>query len=216
MIDDKTNQTQTTTENRDRDVTTTDESHPDSVSVADGTPASEPAINTQQSSETSFVDDATTLATQLDEMRIKNEQLQDQVLRLRAELDNTQRRHAKELENAHKFALDSFVKELLSVRDSLELGQRAAHEPETDLNKLREGTDLTLKLLCDVMTKFGVERIDPLHQPFNPDYHQAMSMQTRDDVAPNTVVTVMQCGYTLNGRLARPALVMVAQAPAAS
>jgi molecular chaperone GrpE len=131
---------------------------------------------------------------------------------MRAEMENMGRRQAKELENAHKFALEGFIKELLQVRDSLELGKAAAESPDADVGKLREGTELTLKLLSDVMTKFGVERIEPEGEPFNPDYHQAMSMQPRSDVPPNTVVNVVQSGYTLNGRLVRPALVMVSQA----
>ena len=107
------------------------------------------------------------------------------------------------------------MRELLQVRDSLELGCNAAQEASADVDKLREGTELTLKLLGDVMEKFGVGAIDPLDQPFDPEFHQAMSMQPREDVPPNTVVLVIQKGYTLNGRLVRPALVMVSQAAAA-
>ena len=102
--------------------------------------------------------------------------------------------------------------ELLGVWDSLELGHSAAQDEAADVHKLREGTELTLKMLGDAMGKFGVEQIDPLNQPFNPELHQAMSMQPRADVPPNTVVTVVQKGYTLNGRLVRPAMVMVSQA----
>jgi molecular chaperone GrpE len=80
------------------------------------------------------------------------------------------------------------------------------------VEKLREGTELTLKMLGDVMGRFGVEQLDPLDQPFDPEYHQAMSMQPRSDVPPNTVVAVVQKGYRLNGRLVRPAMVMVSQA----
>jgi molecular chaperone GrpE len=151
------------------------------------------------------------LIAMVEEERARGQAARDQLLRARAEVENISRRKAKEIENAHKFALENFVRELLQVRDSLELGQAAANEADADLIKLREGMDLTLKLLGDVMTKFGVERVDPLHQPFNPEFHQAMSMQPRADVAPNTVVAVIQRGYTLNGRLVRPALVMVSQ-----
>jgi molecular chaperone GrpE len=139
------------------------------------------------------------------------ESLRDQVLRVRAEMENLRRRHAVELEKAHKYALDSFVRELLQVRDSLELGQDAALSEGADIDKLREGTGLTLKLMSDVMERFGVVPVDPLDQPFDPELHQAMSMQPRADVPPNQVVLVMQKGYTLNGRLVRPALVMVSQ-----
>ena len=147
----------------------------------------------------------------LEDARARADQDRDQLLRVRAEMENMQRRQAKELENAHKFALDGFVKELLLVRDSLELGYAAATEPDADVAKLREGTELTLKQLGDVMSKFGVERVHPEGEPFNPDFHQAMSVQPRADVPPNTVTAVIQSGYLLNGRLMRPALVMVSQ-----
>jgi molecular chaperone GrpE len=156
------------------------------------------------------------LVLQLEEARNKAEQHQNQWLRTRAEMENLQKRQARELENAHKFALDNFVRELLQVWDSLELGQAAALNPEADIAKLREGTELTLKLFGDVMGKFGVQRIDPLGLPFDPDYHQAMSMQASDDLEPNHVASVLQKGYTLNGRLVRPALVMVSKTPDAS
>lgn len=153
--------------------------------------------------------DPTQLTVLLEDARAKADQAHDQLLRTRAEMENMSRRQAKELENAHKFALEGFVKELLQVRDSLELGYAAAQEPDADVAKLREGTELTLKLLGDTMSKFGVERIEPEGEPFNPDYHQAMSMQPRSDLPANTVTNVIQTGYTLNGRLVRPALVMV-------
>lgn len=161
--------------------------------------------------ETPEVESPQVLQTRLSAAREENTALRDQVLRGRAELENLRRRHANELEKAHKFALDGFVRELLQVRDSLELGYEAALHESADLDKLREGTELTLKLLGDVMERFGVAVVDPLEQPFDPELHQAMSMQPRADVPPNTVVAVIQKGYTLNGRLVRPALVMVSQ-----
>ncbi|KAA6185153.1 nucleotide exchange factor GrpE [Thiohalocapsa marina] len=159
--------------------------------------------------------DAAELTVLLEDARAKVDQSQDQLLRTRAEMENMKRRQAKELENAHKFALEGFVKELLPVRDSLELGLAAAQESEGDvaqlLSKLLEGTELTLKQLGDVMGKFGIERVHPDGEPFNPEYHQAMSMQPRADLPPNTVTAVIQSGYLLNGRLVRPALVMVSR-----
>jgi molecular chaperone GrpE len=152
------------------------------------------------------------LSAELDQARAKADEHWDQLLRARAELENLRRRQAAELEKAHKFALDGFVRELLQVQDSLELGAAAAQDPAADLDKLREGTDLTLKLLGDVLAKFGVEPVDPQGEPFNPELHQAMTMQSAPGVAPNMVVAVMQKGYTLNGRLVRPALVMVSSA----
>lgn len=151
------------------------------------------------------------LQSELAAARAEAESLRDQALRVRAEMENLRRRHTIELEKAHKYALDSFVRELLQVRDSLELGHDAALADGADIAKLREGTELTLKLLGDVMDRFGVVPVDPIEQPFDPEFHQAMTVQPRSDLPPNTVVAVMQKGYTLNGRLVRPALVMVSQ-----
>ncbi len=152
------------------------------------------------------------LVALLEDARAKADENWDQLLRARAEIENIKRRHEIELEKAHKFALDGFVRELLPVRDSLELGHDAAQDGQADVDKLREGTELTLRLLSGAMTKFGIEKIDPEGEPFNPEYHQAMTMQPRDDLPPNTVVNVVQKGYTLNGRLVRPALVIVSSA----
>lgn len=152
------------------------------------------------------------LRLMLVDARNKADEHWNMLMRGRAEMDNLRKRHERELENAHRFALDRFIAELLPVRDSLELGLNAAREDNADVAKLREGKELTLKLLADAMGKFGIEEIDPLDQPFNPDLHQAISMLPRDDVAANTVVAVVQKGYTLNGRLVRPAMVIVSQA----
>lgn len=152
------------------------------------------------------------LTALLEDARAKADDHWDQLLRSRAEMENLRRRHASELEKAHKYALDSFVKDLVGVRDSLELALEAASAESADLAKLREGTDLTLKQLADVMTRFGVERLDPLGEPFNPEYHQAITIQPRPDLAPNSVATVIQKGYMLNGRLVRPAMVIVSSA----
>lgn len=151
------------------------------------------------------------LAELLAEVRRNADENWEKLVRARAELENLRKRHERELENAHKFAIDRFVAELLPVRDSLELGLSAAQGEDANVEKLREGKELTLKLLGDVMVKFGIEEVDPEGQPFNPELHQAMSMQPRDDVPPNTVVNVVQKGYTLNGRLVRPAMVIVSR-----
>ncbi len=148
----------------------------------------------------------------LTEARGKADANWEQYLRVRAELDNLRKRHERDLENAHKYALDGFVRDLLPVRDSLEKGDSAAQEEGANIERLREGTTLTLRLLGDVMSKFGVEPVDPQGQPFNPELHQAMSMQPRNDMPPNTVVVVVQKGYRLHGRLVRPALVIVSAA----
>jgi molecular chaperone GrpE len=147
----------------------------------------------------------------LEEARAKADEHRDHLLRVTAELDNTRRRHERELEGAHKFALERFVGDLLPVRDSLELGLTAAQESQADAGKLHEGVELTLKMLGDVMQRFGVAPVDPMGEPFDPNLHQALSVQPRNDVPPNTVVVVVQKGYTLNGRLVRPAMVMVSR-----
>jgi len=152
------------------------------------------------------------LGVLLQQARSKADEHYEQMMRAHAELENLKRRHERDLENAHKFALDKFVAELLGVWDSLELGHNAAQDELADVQKLREGTELTLKMLGDAMGKFGVEQVDPINQPFDPELHQAMSMQPRADVPANTVVAVVQKGYRLNGRLVRPAMVMVSQA----
>jgi molecular chaperone GrpE len=155
------------------------------------------------------------MARLLTDARSKADEHWDQLMRTRAELENLRKRSQRDLENAHKFALERFSQDLLQVWDSLELGFQAAQDENADVQKLREGTELTLKLLSDVMSKNGVEQIHPEGQPFNPEFHQAMAMQERDDVAPNTVVAVMQKGYLLSGRLLRPAMVMVSKAGSA-
>jgi len=152
------------------------------------------------------------LQLMLEDARAKADEHWEMVIRSRAESENLKKRHQKELENAHKYAIDKFVNELLPVRDSMELGLNAASEDGAELAKLIEGTELTLKLLTDVMGKFGIEEVNPMGEIFNPEFHQAMAMQPTNDAEPNTVMAVVQKGYTLNGRLVRPAMVMVAQA----
>ena len=155
---------------------------------------------------------AEALSARLAQAEDKIAQQQDHLLRGQADIENLKRRHTQALEKAHKFGTEKIVGDLLSVWDSLELGLQAAQDEQADVSKLREGTELTLKMLTDAMQKQGVTQHDPQGEPFNPELHQAMSMQPRDDVAPDTVIQVMQKGYSLNGRLVRPAMVMVSQA----
>ena len=138
----------------------------------------------------------------------------DKVLRIQAEMDNLKRRTQKDLDSAHKYGLEKFAKELLNVIDSLELGIQAATSDAPEVVKLKEGSELTIKQFETVFAKFNIEAIDPVGQPFNPEFHQAMTMLPSDDVEPNTVINVFQKGYVLNGRLIRPAMVVVAQAAA--
>ena len=135
----------------------------------------------------------------------------DDFLRARAELENLQKRSARDLENAHKYGLERFMTELLPVRDSVELGLNSVGGAEADAQKLREGLELTLKLFDAASEKFGLQEVNPEGRSFDPEYHQAMSMQEAAGVAPGTVITVVQKGYLLNERLLRPAMVIVAK-----
>lgn len=148
----------------------------------------------------------------LEDARAKADEHWDLLLRARAEMDNLRRRSERELENAHKYAVEKLVQELLPVRDSLELGVAAAGDDGVSVDKLREGGELTLKMLGDLMEKFDISVVDPQGEAFNPEVHQAMTMQPSADVAPNTVVAVIQKGYLLSGRLMRPAMVVVSSA----
>ena len=132
----------------------------------------------------------------------------ERYLRAAAELENVRKRAARDVENAHKFALERFSKDLLTVRDTLEMGLAAAEKASVE--SLIEGKEATLKLLATTMQQFGVEEVDPTGEPFDPELHEAISVQSSDNVEPGSVVTVVQKGYTLNGRLLRPAMVIVA------
>lgn len=177
--------------------------------VADKATETEEEATEEKSAETAASTEE--LQLMLEDARNKADDNWNQLLRAKAEQENLARRHERELENAHKFALERFATDILAVRDSMELGLQAANNDGADVESLRQGTELTLKLLSDVMEKFKIVQIDPDGEPFNPEYHQAMSTQPRDDVPPNTVIAVMQKGYTLNERLIRPAMVMVSQ-----
>lgn len=150
------------------------------------------------------------LQRDLEAMEGKAKEHWDQLLRTQAELENLRRRAERDLENAHKFALERFAKELLPVKDSLELGLEAAGG--ADAEKIREGMEMTLRLLTQVLEKHGIREVNPVGERFNPELHEAVSTQPSEDQPPNTVVAVMQKGYTLNDRLLRPAMVVVSKA----
>jgi molecular chaperone GrpE len=152
------------------------------------------------------------LKKELEEAKQKANDAWDKAVRTQAEMENLKKRTQKELEDAHKFALTSFGKELLPVFDSLVLGLQAATGDSEDVKKFREGSELTIKQFESLFAKFNIVAIDPLGQPFNPEQHQAMLMQVVEGAEPNTVVNVFQKGYLLNGRLLRPAMVVVAKA----
>ncbi|MEP4892199.1 MAG: nucleotide exchange factor GrpE [Aliiglaciecola sp.] len=141
-----------------------------------------------------------------------NEQ-RDSVLRAKAEMENARRRAEAEVEKARKFALERFAGELLPVADNLERAIQLADPDNESLKPMIEGVDITLKSFVSTVEKFGLKVIDPQGEPFNPELHQAMSMQENAELSPNTVMAVMQKGYEINGRLLRPAMVMVSRAP---
>jgi molecular chaperone GrpE len=156
------------------------------------------------------------LAVLLEDARSKADENWNLCLRLQADLDNLRKRFERDLANAHKFALERFAQELLPVRDSLEMGLASTSAGQIDPVRLQEGVELTLQMLTTAMAKFGITEVNPQLERFNPEFHQAMSLQERADVDPNTVVTVVQKGYLLNERLLRPAMVIVSNAPAGS
>lgn len=150
------------------------------------------------------------LQRDLEAMEAKAKEHWEQFLRTQAELENLRRRAERDLEHAHKYALERFASELLPVKDSLELGLEAASDANAE--KIREGMEMTLRMLTQVLGKFGIEEVNPAGERFDPELHQAMATQSSNECPPNTVLTVMQKGYLLNGRLLRPAMVMVSKA----
>jgi len=135
----------------------------------------------------------------------------DQMMRLRAEIDNNRKRAERDIESAHKYALKNFVENLLPVIDSMEMGQTAASADNATLESIREGTALTTNMLIQVLEKNGLEQIDPVGEIFDPEKHQAISMIEVEGAKTNTIVNVMQKGFLLNDRLVRPAMVVVAK-----
>jgi molecular chaperone GrpE len=135
----------------------------------------------------------------------------DQILRMRAEIENNRKRAERDLENAHKYALKGFMENLVPVIDSMEMGQLAAAAENATLESIREGSELTMNMFAQVLERSGLQQIDPLGEKFDPERHQAISMVEIADAESNSVVEVMQKGFLLNDRLIRPAMVMVAK-----
>ena len=150
----------------------------------------------------------------LEALQAKVQEFQEQVLRSQAEMQNVRRRAEIDVEKAHKFAVEKFVKELLPVVDSLEKAVESTEGQESSgdlVASIRQGVELTLEMFLSGLKKFNVERLNPVGEPFDPQYHEAMSMVPAPNAEPNSVVAVMQKGYVLNGRVVRPAMVMVAK-----
>ena len=171
----------------------------------------QPEPQSEDSVEANQADQETgNVVDELAELRDKAEANWQLYMRAQAEMENLRRRSEKDLESAHKFALEKFATELLAVKDSLELGLNAT---DADVDKLREGSELTLKMLAQALAKFNINDVDPMGEVFDPNHHQAMTMQETAEHTPNTVIAVMQKGYLINDRLLRPAMVVVAKAP---
>jgi len=158
------------------------------------------------------------LQAQLDAAKAELADARDKFLRARADMENARRRAEIDVSNAHKYAIERFASEIVTVRDSLELARNIDinQEQQTAVQKMHEGLDLTLKLMDDVFRKFGLTLIDPKGEKFDPSRHHAISMVESNEVPPNHVVSVMQKGYLLHDRVLRPAMVVVARAPTAA
>ncbi len=150
------------------------------------------------------------LQVQLEKLQEQSKVSLDKVVRAQAEMENLRKRAARDVENAHKYALEKFTNELLPIMDSLELGLSASVKAK-NLDDLCMGMELTLEMFNTVMEKFGITVIEPKGEKFNPELHDAVSMQETDDSNSGIIIEVMQKGYTLNGRLIRPAMVVVAK-----
>lgn len=165
-----------------------------------------------QSSESENTGSDESLEAQIEKLKEELAQSKEQALRAAAEAQNARRRAEQDIEKAHKFGVEKFVNDMLPVADNLERAIAAAAAEGADIAAVIEGVELTLKTLVDGLTRNKVEAVDPEGEPFNPELHQAMTMVPNPDVEPNTVINVFQKGYTLHGRLVRPAMVVVSKA----
>ncbi len=146
----------------------------------------------------------------LESVQAKADENWNLYLRAVAEAENIRKRSVRDVENARKYGLEGFGRDMLAVVDSLEMGLTTAAASNSADDTLRQGSEATLKLLITTLERFGVTVIDPEGEPFNPEWHEAISMQPSDDAEPGSVLKVIQKGYSLNGRLLRPACVIVA------
>ncbi len=158
-------------------------------------------------------DEVATLQAEIAALKEQAANANEQALRAAAEAQNARRRAEQDVEKAHKFALEKFVNDMLPVADNLERSIEASKAEQSNIETVIEGVELTFKSLVDALKRHNVEAVNPAGEPFDPQYHQAMSMVPDANVEPNTVINVFQNGYTLNGRLVRPAMVVVSKAP---
>ncbi|HXH04087.1 MAG TPA: nucleotide exchange factor GrpE [Candidatus Competibacteraceae bacterium] len=187
-----------------------DEKQPTAAASAEDTALVEATPPAEQTEFDALRAEIEVLRKELEDSKAKSEQHWNLYLTAEAEMQNVRRRAERDKQDAHRYALEKFIGELLPVKDSLELGIAAAQDT-VDVQKLREGSELTLKMLAATIEKFGVKELNPLGEKFDPALHQAVAMQPSDQAEPNTVLQVIQKGYLLNDRLVRPALVIVAR-----
>jgi len=157
------------------------------------------------------VSEEESIEQQLERTQITVKDYWDQIMRLKAEMENNRKRAIRDVENAHKFALKNFTEALLPVIDSMDMGQHAATAENATLESIIEGTNMTTTMFVQILEKHGLERLNPVGEKFNPDQHQAISMIEDENVESNHIISVMQKGFSLNERLVRPAMVIVAK-----
>lgn len=193
------------------------EQTPDTIQAEAAEMAAEQAAQAQTEAETQNSGENDPLAEAIGRVQELEEYIanadkreQEIQLRARAEIENIRRRSEQDVEKAHKFALEKFAKELLNVVDNLERGLQTLAGADESVKALAEGVELTHKGLVATLANFGVAAVGNVGEPFDPELHQAISMQPAENVEPNHISTVLQKGYTLHGRVIRPAMVMVA------
>lgn len=199
----------------------TSQSMPDEVTQDNvaGQTADNPAAQSENESDNGSNGDAARIAElerALAVAQAKVDGQKDSVVRAKAEVENIRRRAAQDVEKAHKYALEKFASELLPVLDNLERAITFSDKENEAIKAIIDGVELTYQSFISGVQKFGMEVVDPQGEAFNPELHQAMSMQENAELKPNSVIAVMQKGYVLNGRLLRPAMVMVSKAPSES
>jgi len=193
-----------------------DQSPSDAARAAGIDPAADDAGDAPEAEAAADVGEIETLRNALSEAEARAEENWNQFLRARAEMENQRRRAEKDVASARQQSLEKLAGELLAVKDSLEMGVQAARSEGADVEKLAEGSELTLRMFEQALDKFNIEAVSPQGERFDPAVHEAMAAQESSEAEPNTVLSVVQKGYRLGERLLRPAMVIVAKAPAQS
>jgi Molecular chaperone GrpE (heat shock protein) len=179
--------------------------------VAEETAGGPPEESTGEQEKTRPEEETALLTQALEEQKRQTAEYLDRAIRAQAELDNVRKRAARDIENAHKYALEQFITALLPVVDSIEMGLSASAVDAATTTSLKQGMELTLRMFTAALEKSGVKVINPQGEKFNPAYHEAVSMQQEEGIDAGRIISVMQKGYVLNGRLVRPAMVVVAK-----